>query len=358
MRAVPLVTAILAVRNESQHIESVLQSLLEQEQSGLELEILVVDGDSSDGTREIIERLRHSTPRIKLLANVHRKAPYAFNLGIQHARGEYVCILGAHTRYAKNYIAACLGELQKRRVAGCSGRLITSPSNSSLQAHLVSWALGHPFGTSRRSVRTQSPGFADTIPYPVFRKDTLLAVGGYDTRLHRNQDIDLSQRLCARGYKLYVTGETSCEYFVSATVRSLMQYAFKTGYWNLISLKQNRRSMAARHLAPFAFVSTLLLFLGLFVGASWLQGSSRFWLRSPLVALVVAYALATLMATMHIAFRERSLSALLLPPVFLGFHLSYGLGTLWAFITCASIPPKRADNFQESRQVFEGHQDH
>jgi succinoglycan biosynthesis protein ExoA len=118
----PLVSAIVAVRNEGRHIESVVHSLLQQEVSEFDLEVIIVDGDSCDATRDIVSRVAATDSRVKLIINKHKKTPYAFNLGLDKARGDHVCILGAHTRYARNYIAACLDELKRSGAVGCSGR--------------------------------------------------------------------------------------------------------------------------------------------------------------------------------------------------------------------------------------------
>jgi succinoglycan biosynthesis protein ExoA len=335
----PLVSAVLAVRNEERYIESVLQSLLLQDTSICDLEIIVVDGDSSDATKEIVERIANGDVRVQLLINHRRKTPYAFNLGIHAAMGKYVCILGAHTTYANDYIATCLRELHLHNAGGCSGVEITRPGSDDCQARLIAWVLAHPFGTSTGSMRTRKAGFSDTIPYPIFLKSTLLEVGAYDTRLHRNQDNDLSQRLRARGHKLYLTDRTYCEYFVSPTLTSLSKYAFNTGFWNIISFKNNRDSMSLRHFVPGAFVTGLLLFLVAFLSASGAPEHVRSWLRLPLLSLVVAYAIASFGAAFHIASRERAAAAFLTPIIFFTLHICYGAGALTAVTMNARIPP-------------------
>jgi len=334
----PLVSAVLAVRNEERYIESVLQSLLLQDTSNCDLEILVVDGDSSDATREIVERIANRNARVRLLINHRRKTPYAFNLGIHAAKGEYVCILGAHTTYAKDYIATCLRELHLHNAGGCSGVEITRPSSDDFQARLVAWVLAHPFGTSTGSMRTRKAGFSDTIPYPIFLKSTLIEVGAYDTQLHRNQDNDLSQRLRTRGHKLYLTDRTYCEYFVSPTLASLSRYAFKTGFWNIISFKKNRASMSLRHFVPGVFVAGLLLCLLAFASASRAPEHVQLWFRLPLLSLIVAYVIASFGAAFHIASRERDATALLTPLIFLALHTCYGVGVLTAVTINAPLP--------------------
>jgi succinoglycan biosynthesis protein ExoA len=336
----PLVSAILAVRNEERYIESVLQSLLQQETSECDIEIIVVDGDSSDATREIIERIanRHSSGRLRLLVNHRRRTPYAFNLGIKAARGEYICILGAHTTYAKEYIATCLRELHIHGAGGCSGIEVTRPGSDALQARLAAWVLAHPFGSSTGSMRTRRAGYSDTIPYPIFLKSTLLDVGAYDTQLHRNQDNDLNQRLRARGHKLYITDRTYCEYFVSSTLGALSKYAFNTGFWNIISCKKNRASMSMRHFVPGMFVIILSLCLGTFIFAISAPEHTQLWLRLPLLSLVTAYATASFAAAFHISFREKTAAAFLTPLIFFTLHICYGAGSITAVVINARPP--------------------
>lgn len=193
-----------------------------------------------------------------MLVNEKRRTPYAFNIGLRESRGKYVCIFGSHTVYEKDYISECLRELIALGAVGCGGRVITRPSNKTLQARLVAWAMSHPFGSSRKSFRTQPEGFADTINYPVMLKEALIEVGGYDEQLSRNQDNDLNQKLRANGYKLFCTWRTQCLYHPKGTLKALLSYAVGNGFWNVISLRKNSASMGARHFIPFVFLMGLL----------------------------------------------------------------------------------------------------
>ena len=334
----PVVSAIVAVRNEERHIESVVHSLLQQDVPAFDLELIIVDGDSCDATRDIVSHVASADSRVKLIINKHRKTPYAFNLGLDNARGEYVCILGAHTIYAKNYIAACLDELKRSGAAGCSGREQVCAGGEGLQARLVAWALAHPFGTSTGSMRTRGAGFADSVPYPVFLKSALIEAGGYDTQLHRNQDNDICQKIRSRGHTLYITDKTWCEYFVSPDLLSLSRYAFRTGFWNFISLKVNPASMAPRHFVPAVFAAAALVSLLTFGLSFSATGNARLLLRGSLPLLGVAYGIASLAAACHTALRQRSMHALLLPFSFFILHLSYGIGTLTAMVRNARPP--------------------
>lgn len=334
-----LVSVVLATFNEMRSIAACIASLCGQQTPDFDLEILAVDGVSDDGTREYLDSIAAMDSRVRVLVNEKRKAPFAFNLGLSEARGEFVCILGAHAVYAPDYISVCLNELIARDVVGCGGRVLTRPAADTLQARLVASALGHPFGSSRNSVRTRAEGYWDAA-YMVLRKNPLIEIGGYSKALSRNQDNDTYQRMRAKGYRFFCTGKTQCVYFPKETIRKMLEYAFRTGFWNAISLEQNSASMSWRHFAPFIFVASLLI--------AALGGISGLAFRPPLgtvavipfVAIIVAHLLTGSFATMQLRDEEKFQGDIALPFVFLGFHFWYGLGTAWAFLTWAKRNPR------------------
>lgn len=330
----PLVSVILAVFNEAHHIARCMTSLLEQETPGFDLEVLAVDGGSNDGTKEYLGTIASADSRVRVLVNKQRRAPFAFNLGLREAKGEYVCICGAHAAYAKDYISVCLTELLTRDVVGCGGRVLTQPSVNTLQARLVALTLAHPFGSSRKSVRTRAEGFADAA-FMVIRKDPLIKIGGYSEELHRNQDNDTYQKLGARGYRFFCTWKTQCIYYPKATIRDILVYAFRTGFWNVISLERNPSSMAARHFIPFLFVMSVLVSALLGFGGVAFHFRHRQLAVAPLVGLITMHLTAGLIATAQVAVEEKFMGAVALPLVFFALHFSYGLGTLWAFLSRA-----------------------
>ena len=326
----PLISVILPTFNEANYIEGTLRSLRAQKRGDFELEILVIDGESSDRTVERVVPFL-SDDRVKLLRNPARTAPAAFNIGLRAAAGDYVCILGAHASYAPDYIETCYHELLAHHASGCSGRMLTAAAKQTPGAKLAAWCMGHAFASSPTSVRTRSEGFAETIPYPLFRKAALLAMGGYDERLRRNQDNDMNYRLRAAGHHLYLTSRTQAKYFARPGVRSLWNYAFLTGKWNAFTLGINRACMRLRHFAPFAF-AVCVIALAL---SAILVGKTGFK-SLPLILLAItlgSHLLFGLVAGIQVAFRERAIAALLLPLVVLGFHLAYGLGTLAGFLS-------------------------
>src|SRR5205814_10574492 len=212
--------------------------------------------------------------------------PFAFNLGLSEARGEYVCILGAHTVYDKDYISVCLSELLAQGAVGCGGRVITQPASDPLEARLARWVLSHPFGSSRKSFRTQPEGFADSVNYPVMLKKALVEVGRYDEELARNQDNDMNQKLRARGHKLYCTWKTHCIYHPKDRLLDLFQYAYRNGFWNVLSFKRNLFSLGIHHLVPFFFLIGFIFSLGLAISGLFTPQPYRSLLAMPYIVVL------------------------------------------------------------------------
>jgi len=333
----PVVSVIMPVRNEADHVRRAVCSLLNKPSDEFELEVLVVDGASADSTAAIVHELEEQDPRVHYLLNLRRNTPSAFNIGLRTAQGEYVCIFGAHTEYDSDYIEVCFSELQRTGVAGCSGRVRTAPANNSWHALLVANAFSHSFGSSSNSVRTQRPGFVDTIPYPLFRKQVLLDVGGYDEALFRNQDNDMNQRLRARGHKLYLTDKTSARLFARPTLWSLMKYAYKSGSWNFITLRRNRSAMSLRHFVPFIFVMAILGGVILAM-VSLAAPEHRRLLCFPLAAVFSAHLGVGYLFALRQWIRTHQALSLLLPSAWFLLHAAYGSGTLGALVSNC-MPP-------------------
>ena len=344
------VSVVMPVLNEGRFIEATVQSLQAQATPGFDLEMLVIDGMSQDDTRAKVTLVCAKDPRVRLLSNPSRNTPAALNLGLRAASGDFVCIMGAHASYDSDYIAVCLQELIAHGAAGCSGKIETAPADSSLQARLVAWVAAHPFASSARSARTQPEGYADTVPYPVFRKQTLLDAGGYNARLIRNQDNDMNQRLRALGFKLYVTAKTRCRYYPRPDVWSFLKHAFSSGVWNALSLRENPAALGLRHFVPLVFVTALLVLAALVSGGEFTGAYSRDAAVVLAVMLASHLGIGTVVA-IQIGLREKTAATLWLAPLILAFHCAYGLGTLRGlFLPFLGSQAVRAQGSAESSQ--------
>jgi glycosyltransferase involved in cell wall biosynthesis len=322
------VSIICPTYNEEKYITRTLNSFISQKLRDIDLEILIVDGRSQDATRSIVESFSNNDKRVRLIDNPERRTPFAFNRGLTEASGNYVAILGAHAEYDENYVQTCYDELNKSGSMGCTGKIIPRVDEATSEAKLCEWVMGSKFGVSGKSFRTIQEGYAHTINFPVYRKEILIKLGGYNTSLLRNQDNELNQRIVEAGGKLYVTWKTKCYYFVPSSFSSLFRYALKNGFWNSISLVKFSSSMKWYHFIPFLFVLSLIFSFGLSIIAI-IKGS--FLGVIPVLLILLIYFFLALIFAGHIAISRKKLLAIFLPFVFFIFHVSYGWGTLAGF---------------------------
>lgn len=109
----PEVSVIIPCRNELKFIGKCLRSVFSFDPVQSGMEVIVVDGMSDDGTREILSEWVLRQPNLKILDNPKRIVPTAMNIGIKAARGDWIIPLNAHSEYPKTYLCKCLETSQR-----------------------------------------------------------------------------------------------------------------------------------------------------------------------------------------------------------------------------------------------------
>ena len=282
----PFVSLIVPCRNEEATIGRVIESLQGQDYPADRMEILFVDGMSTDRTRPLIERYGRNclTPAIRLLENPDRITPVAFNLGITAARGDVVFTLGAHSRYSRNYVSGVVATMRGLSAHAVGSVAVTMPGGSSTTARAIAAVLASRFGVGNSLMRVgvDQPREADTASCPGYRRTVFEAggerrearggtksdelgaapdvrVGRFNERLVRNQDIEFNLRLRRAGGKVVLDPGVKTFYQARGRVRDLSANSFSNGYWVVRGAKVARLSCSPRHLVPLAFVAALLL---------------------------------------------------------------------------------------------------
>ncbi len=325
-----ILSIICPTYNEEKYIAQTLESFLSQQHQSFDIEILICDGRSEDATRIVVAEYAARHTNIRLVDNPERKTPFAFNAGLREAKGEYVAILGAHTKYANDYLQVCYDELLAHNAVGCTGRVITKAAFDHFEAKLSEWVMLSSFGVSTSSFRSMKEGYVHSANFPVMNKQALLDLGGYDTKLERNQDNDMNQRLLNAGHKLYCTWKTKCLYRPPANLNGLFKYAYKGGFWNAKSFMVHARSMRLHHLIPFLFIVSIVTFAA--------TGVFEYIFLKTMVLWAILGFIISLHLLVGIAFSIRSLKyendgrKIILPFIFFAFHFCYGWGTLKGFL--------------------------
>lgn len=322
------VTLIIPVRNEAKYIEKCIQTILHQDYSLAKIEAFFVDGLSDDNTREIIEKYSKAYPAtIKYLQNPHKTAPYAMNIGIRKSTGKYIIRLDGHAEYPDNYVSESVAALKRTGADNVGGLLVTQGQGTVGKAFAkISSSI---FGVGNSGFRIKaSSGYVDTVPFGAYKRDTFTEYGFYDERLTRRQDYELNCRIRKKGGKIYLDSDIKLIYHCRNTIPGILEQSFQKGKWNIITAKLCPGTMSLRHLVPFIFVSSLILFpiLALF---------SPFF-KWVLIAELGLYMILNLFFSIKLAdgFREALLMIFLYPL----YQITYGLGSIVGLV----YNPKKA----------------
>lgn len=266
-----MISVVVPCFNERQHIETCVRSILHQDRPEEGLEIIVADGLSEDGTREILKHLISEYPELRVVDNPKRITPCAMNAGIREAKGRYIAILGAHCQYAPNYLTTCVALLDEHPEVSCVGGPAVSMGKG-LFGQAVAAAMSNPVGIGNAKHRYPTyEGYAEGACYPVFRREVFEKVGLYDEMLVRNQDDELNYRLAKHGEKVFISPRARYSYFIRETPSRLFLQYFEYGYWRVAVLRKHRIPASLRQIVPPVFMSVMLasVIVGLLLPGWW-----------------------------------------------------------------------------------------
>ena len=328
------ISIIIPCFNEEAFIESVLQNAFDQDYPAEHMEIIVVDGNSTDKTKSIVQKIAETKPHIRLIDNPDRFAPYAFNRGIRASFGEVIYIWGAHSAYPSFYISRLLDWLEKSGSDNVGGLMKTQARSNSLSAIAIAKVLAHPLGVGNSSFRTgiKEAREADTVPFGCYRRDVFERFGYFDERLIRNQDIEHNRRIKRLGGKLLLVPDVYLTYFARATYGQLWSNNFGNGEWVVRAAQYTGTldALSLRHFIPMGFVAYLLdlILWGFLSYMTWVP----VWIFYLLLVPIVFYGIGISIVSLQISWQEKK-PALFFHCLlaFLVLHVSYGLGSWTGF---------------------------
>jgi succinoglycan biosynthesis protein ExoA len=254
------VSVLVPVLDEEAHIRDTVATMQAQEFPG-QLEFLFVDGRSTDRTRQLLEELRATDPRIHLLDNPARRTPQALNIGLRGARGEFVARMDAHTRYPPDYLARGVERLRAGGVAHVSGPQLAEGLGR--WSRRVALALSTRLGTGGAGFRHPS---ADEIEVDsgftgVWRRATLEHHGGWDEDWPQNQDAELAARIGAAGGRSVCVPAMAAGYVPRDSPRALARQYWRYGKYRAKTSGRHPQTMRRSHLFPPALALCVVLAL-------------------------------------------------------------------------------------------------
>lgn len=307
----------MPIRNEAKYIERSLGAVLRQDYPASRLEVLVVDGRSTDATREIVSRLAGRYANVRLLDNPRQIQAAALNVGIRAARGEIIVRVDGHTFIEPDYVSACVRHLLAGDADNVGGMM--RARGDTVVGQAVALATTSPFGIGGSKFHyTDQVHTVDTVYLGAYWRKTLLEIGLFDEEFVINQDYELNVRLREAGGRILLSPAVKSVYIPRDSLRGLWRQYFRYGRWKTRTLRKHPGSLQWRQLAAPLFVAALLVngLLGLLAKPfRWLFG-----------AVVGSYLLANLVASTISARRGGWKYLPLLPLVFAAVHVAWGIG--------------------------------
>jgi glycosyltransferase involved in cell wall biosynthesis len=303
----PAVSVILPVLNEESHLESAVLSILSQNYQG-PLEVILAIGPSRDHTAEIAKKLSDADSRVIIVQSPTGRTAAGLNLALKKSQSPVVVRVDGHAQLPTNYIALVVEILNSTGAVNVGGMMAADGTTRFENA--VAGAMRSPFGVGSSRFHTGGQaGAVDTVYLGAFRRDALLAIGGFDERFTRAQDWELNFRLREKGGLVYFDPRLEVIYRPRSTIKALAKQYFEYGRWRRVVSRRHPGTINYRYLAPpVALVGFMVsLLLGTFL-------SSIFLIPAGIYALFVLIAsikistnllefviLLTVVPTMHFA---------------------------------------------------------
>lgn len=318
------ISIVIPCKNEEKYIEKCIFSFINSTFDENDFEILVVDGMSTDSTRAIVTEINQRYPQVKLVDNLKQKTPFALNLGINNAVGEYIVIASAHSSFDNNYIEKILELFATTNADVIGGVMETKVLNLNEKSASIVEVLSNKFGVGNASFRTgiNEPTEVDTVPFGIYKTSLLKQVNGYDERLIRNHDIELSKRLLKLDKKIVLVPSPKCYYYARETFSEIASNNYRNGKWNIITVYITKlfSSLSLRHFIPLLFVLSIITPLLLAIVNSYFALLAVFSL--------IAYTALVTMTSLMIYKRNKSTNLFYLIITFFTLHISYGVGSM------------------------------
>lgn len=317
----PYASLAIPVRNEERSIESCLAGVLAQDYPRDRFEVLVVDGNSTDRTRALVEQVaaRSDVP-VRVLDNPDGTTPAGLNRALAAARGEFFVRVDGHSVPAPSYVRRCVEQAVELGAALAGGWV--EPAGTNAFGRAVAAAFGSPFsmGNAASWHAPGAPRQVASVPCGAYRSEVLRRVGGFDEEQLANQDYELNYRIRRDGGTVWLLPDVSFRYEPRDSLRRLARQFVRYGFYKARTMVKHPQSVRPRHLVPAALIvgGAVLLLAAPFVPVA----------AVILEVSVALYVLGLAVAGLHAGRSLDTAAAVRLPLVFAAMHLCWGAGSV------------------------------
>lgn len=270
-RGMKKLKVVIPCRNEVNNIRECVESVIDAGKyfSG-EVEIIIVDGKSDDGTLEVIDQLTKEYSNVHLEVNELQLTPYAFNIGIKNPIAfDYLAIVGSRHVLSVNYFQDAIEAFESDNSIWCVGGRVENVYANDV-GKITATAMGTSFGMGIGNFRAiEHSGYVDTVGTPIYPSWVFDKVGYFDEELVRNQDDEYNFRVRKSGGKILYLNKISVKYYVRSSITQLKKQFMQYGYWKVYVNKKHKAITTWRQLIPPLFVCYLMLLPLLFMIHPW-----------------------------------------------------------------------------------------
>jgi glycosyltransferase involved in cell wall biosynthesis len=320
-----LVSVVIPVLDEEEHIGECLSSVLAQTYPHDLLEVIVADGGSRDRTREMVRRIGARHPFIHLIDNPGRIQAAGLNAAIRASRGQIIARLDGHAAWPPTHVERCVALLWATgadNVGGAMQAVGNSPTGEAVaRATRSPFAVG---GARYRYARREQE--TDTVWLGCFRRAALERAGLYDERpwVHPHEDYELNHRIRASGGRVVFSPELPVRYWARGSWRALARQYFGYGRAKARVARETPGVLRPYHLVPPSAAAVALAAMpGVFVWPG---------LRRPAALGFVIYAGGCLAMGWRAGRGAPAAVKILIPLVFPVVHSAWATG-FWAGLT-------------------------
>lgn len=316
------VSFIVVAYNAETKLKNLLADLKEQDYDHQKIEVILVDSNSKDRTKQIMTdfaQSAHDFSRICVLDNPKRILPAGWNIALKECQGDIILRVDAHASIPADFIRKNVECIKSgERICGGPRISIIDGENNGWQKTLL-LAETSLFGSGIAEYRREKKKkYVSTLAHAAYHKEVFQTVGGYNENLVRTEDNEIHYRMRKAGYKFCFDPEIVSYHHARNNLRQMMKQKFLNGYWIGITLGICPQCFSWYHFVPFFFVLAIAI-------TSIMAGSGIVF---PAYLLWGTYGSGgILMALLSISKERFCFWFLLLPVLFFLLHFSYGMGT-------------------------------
>lgn len=320
---------IVGVKNEEKHIEGCIRSLLDQTMENIN--ILVVDGKSTDRTREIVTRLIEEDHRIQLLTNEKETISSGRNIGIEAGTSEYVAYLDGHAYVDRDWLEllyTSFVECEKKCKVGGVGSTYASPEDDTVFGKTVAYCVQTLFGGLGTSFSEEDEIHpVDTVAFALYRRSILeKETVCYDEQMTQCEDTDFNYQLIKNGYVLLKHPKAFVYQYRRNNLMEFFMQMYKYGEGRYRLAKKYSETLRYYHLIPVLAIF-YLLFAVICLIAYLLSQLSLYYLVLIGVPVFI-YLIVDILYTLNIMAHNGSLKYISALLIFPAIHMGYGIGFL------------------------------